>query len=683
VIKCPKDGRELQPAYTRQGVEIESCPDCGGIWLDRDKIYHFTKIPTYLRTKLAEALAVAKPSERRSPSSGEPMVELVLFDDEVRVDYCVQSQGIWFDKEEIEKFPIDKILLAVDPKVGDIERTVSAPPRGAVMPLVALPNLFLSSVTVLFGMYAVVTGFLILVSLFTGLTAGGAVLIGFAVAMLQFLFSPIMTDWTLQWLYRLRWVEPAELPAHLRAFMAEVAGKQNIRIPRVGVIDDGAPQAFTYGHHPNNARVVISRGLMELLEPQELESVVAHEMGHIVHWDMLVMTAAQLVPLVLYYIYRTLIRMRSRGRDKSAGYRYMIAIGAYILYIISEYVVLWFSRIREYYADRFSGETTGKPEELASALVKIGYGLAGQKPDEGSKERASSDAVGLQPLGIFDSKSANILAITSEGGGTMGGKIDVQAVKDAAKWDLWNPWAGYYELQSTHPLIAKRLMMLSNLGQSLGRAPYIDFNEERPESYWDDFFFDAFVLFLPSITFFAGLIYLFVGMRNDRFYADGGGYHYLPLFVLLFGVSYLVKVLYSYNSQDFAAMNIRALLKKVKVSAVQPVPCVVKGKIIGRGVPGLLFSEDFILQDETGIIFLDYQQPLAFIDFFFGLLRAGRYQGQEVTVTGWYRRSPVPYIEIKQLRSGTDTSFCYTYYAKIAVAALLIVAGVFGFIAML
>ncbi|MCH7555253.1 MAG: M48 family metalloprotease, partial [Proteobacteria bacterium] len=146
------------------------------------------------------------------------------------------------------------------------------------------------------------------------------------------------------------------------------------------MIDDGAPQAFTYGHTPNNARIVLSRGIFELLEPEEAEAVVAHEIGHAVHWDMFLMTVAQLVPLIFYYLYRTLIRMRSSGgKDNSAGARIAIAIGAYVLYMVSEYVVLWFSRTREYHADRFAGTATGNPSLLASALVKIAYGLAGRE----------------------------------------------------------------------------------------------------------------------------------------------------------------------------------------------------------------------------------------------------------------------------------------------------------------
>ena len=140
---------------------------------------------------------------------------------------------------------------------------------------------------------------------------------------------------------------------------------------RSGLIHDGA-QRFPYGHHPGNMRIVITQGILDLLEPEEVEGVVAHEIGHGKNWDMLLMTVVQLVPLLLFFIYRSALRFGGRGKGK--GYRIAVAVSAYVLYIASEYVVLWFSRCREYYADRFAGNVTGNPGALASALVKIGYG---------------------------------------------------------------------------------------------------------------------------------------------------------------------------------------------------------------------------------------------------------------------------------------------------------------------
>jgi Zn-dependent protease with chaperone function len=255
-------------------------------------------------------------------------------------------------------------------------------------------------------------------------TTGVAVAIGVGIIVLQFVFGPWLMDLALRWIYKFSWVTVDQLPEHLREFVTRVAAEQNMRVPRFGLIHDGAPNAFTCGHHPNNMRIVITEGILDLLEPEEVEGVVAHEIGHGKNWDMLLMTVVQLVPLLLYFAYRTALQSGGRGKDNA--YRIAGAVGAYVLYIASEYIVLWFSRCREYYADRFAGRVTGNPNALASALVKIGYGLAarggsteaGAEPESrGKKGKAKTamasplDAIGA--LGIFDRKSAVAMVASS------------------------------------------------------------------------------------------------------------------------------------------------------------------------------------------------------------------------------------------------------------------------------
>ena len=338
--------------------------------------------------------------------------------------------------------------------------------------MMALPNLFLRSTAILVGLYGLLGLAIVIAIEFAGADLTIAVWGLCAIALVQFLIGPFIMDWTLRWLYSLRWVKADELPDHLREFVERLCRDQDIAFPRFAIIADGAPQAFTYGHTPGNARIVLSRGLMEMLQPEETEAVVAHEIGHAVHWDMFLMTVAQLVPLIFYYIYRTLIRMRSRGgKDNSAAARIAIAVAAYILYIISEYVVLWFSRTREYHADRFAGTVTGNPSLLSSALVKIAYGLAGQEAGEEAEERRPNMAA-IGALGIFDEGAAQALAISSfSASPTMGGAIDMGRLKGAMRWDLWNPWAKWYELNSTHPLTANRLRYLSDQAESMGLEP--------------------------------------------------------------------------------------------------------------------------------------------------------------------------------------------------------------------
>ena len=671
-MKCLTcEEKEMVPVFTDQGVEIDFCPDCRSIWLDKGEIFYFAKKPKQIQRELDEAIKQGTPSERISPRTGEKMLEIKLLNGNLTLDYSPASGGIWFDGAELEKLIThfgDDFRLRFDRGTVPSEEKVPSIP----VSLAALPNLVVRSAAVLVLLYGFLTLILITLTLYTDLTPFFALIIGIVIATVQFLLGPYLTDISLKWFYKMSWVTYEALPASLTNFIGSTCKSNNMKNPRMGIIQDGAPNAFTYGHTPNNARIVITQGLMDLLKDDELEGVVAHEIGHAKHWDMLIMTAAQLVPLVLYYIYRTLIRMKSEGEDKSAGPRLAIAISSYILYIICEYAVLWLSRTREYYADRFAAEVTQNPNRLASALVKIGYGLAG-KESERQKEKKDERKPGLEAvgaLGIFDAKSGVALVTSSvssvSAAQKMGDEVDKEVLKDAMKWDLWNPWAKYYEIHSTHPLIANRINHLSTHSEVLGKEPYIRFDKRKPESYWDEFLADVIIRLLPALLF-APFLIAFVASQKMSWIGAG---------IFAAGVASFLRTKVAYRSDFFPDMAVSSLLRKVKVSGIRPVPCKVKGTIIGRGVPGLIWSEDFVMQDDTGIIFMDYRQPIPLWDFFFGLLRRAKYDNQEAEIVGWYRRAPVPYIELKSLKvEGEKERNCYTYIAKYIWAGVLTVVG--------
>jgi len=598
------------------------------------------------------------------------MQEITLLKGELTLDYSPSSGGIWFDGAELEKLLAhdgEELTLRFDGGTLPAEKKTAPAP----LSLSPLPNLVFRSGMVLVFLYGLLAFVLITLTLVTDLTPAFALTLGIIIAAIQFILGPYLTDLSLRWFYKVSWVTYEQLPGFLASFIKSTCADNNMKNPRIGIIHDGAPNAFTYGHTPNNARIVLTQGLMDLLNEDEVKGVAAHEIGHAKHWDMLIMTAAQLVPLILYYIYRTLIRMRSKGKDGSAGPRIAMAIGAYILYILSQYAVLWLSRTREYFADRFAGEVTQNPNSLASGLVKIGYGLAGkeaEKKKDKEERKPGLEAVGA--LGIFDTKSGIAMVASSISSVTaaksMGNEVDKEVLKGAMKWDLWNPWGKYYEIHSTHPLIANRINHLSQHSEVLGKEPYIRFDTRKPESYWDEFLIDVVIRLLPTLVFVPFFIE-FIASQKTTWIGAG---------ILGAGIASFFKTKVAYRSDFFPKMFISSLLKKVKVSGIRPVLCKIKGTIIGRGIPGLIWSEDFVMQDETGIMFLDYRQPIPLWNFFFGLLRREKYNNQEAEVVGWYRRAPVPYIELRSIRvAGEAEMKCYTYIAKYVWAGILTIAG--------
>ncbi|RLS58909.1 MAG: hypothetical protein DWH91_01540 [Planctomycetota bacterium] len=674
--------QQLHEKCSKDGLLFECCRHCKGVWLDGGELYLLSQSPKELESQLEGGLSNPQHSDRNCPRCETEMQTGSLLHPGLEVEQCPECQGLWFDEGEVKQaIRLDRRLFALpqdDPEdTGDVDERqperLKAISRGAL----PLPNLFIRSASMLVLLYSMLGLILIAMVEMQRIETGVAMVVYGVILVAQYVLGPWLMDLWMTWFYQLTWTTVDELPAHLRKFVKRVCQEQNMRPPSFGIIHDGAPNAFTYGHHPGNMRIVLSQGIFDLLEPEEVEAVVAHEMGHGKHWDMALMTIAQLVPMILYFIYRTLIRHRGGKNDKSGPYRLVIAIGAYVLYIVSEYIVLWFSRCREYHADRFAGRVTGNPSALASALVKIAIGLAaGGKPETTKDNTKQKNMETIGALGIFDSGAARALVISSSIPSSQGKRagVDIENVKRAMRWDLWNPWAKYYELHSTHPLVSNRLQYLAEQSASMGQEPYVVFDRKPPESYWDEFAVDLLVMMLPKILALCGGggLALLLGAPaltpNEIKLVIGTA-------LLGFGVGSLVTLQFRYRRDSFPPMTIAALLHKVKVSSVRPVPASVQGTVLGRGVPGLIWSEDIVMQDKTGILFLDYQQPLRIWTWLFGLFRNGEFAGQRITAKGWFRRAPVPYLEISSFTINGNERTCYVTIISTGVAVLITVAG--------
>lgn len=696
-MRCPAcSDVNLDERLTTSGVVVDSCRYCSGVWLDQGEIFLFSKDPMGLHHDLTRCFSESKATERTCPRCRVGLMEGSLFGSGLRIDHCPRCLGLWFDDGELAR-AVGESPKRFSLKFDSLASRAKTPPRpkddgrraleagvklkrrhfkrvaAGAAKVSRLPNLFLRAAGAMAFLYTVLVLVLIVVMELFGIPPRIILIAGVGVAAFQFLLSPLIMDLTLRWLYRCSWISPHQLPDHLRVFVEKVVGEHRMRFPSFGLIDDGAPNAFTYGHTPNNARVVITRGLIELLDERELEAVVAHEVGHAKHWDILLMTVAALVPLILYYVFRTIsdgAKRMSRGKSskesgKASGLVFLVAVGVYVAYILAQYVVLWFSRTREFHADRFSGWVTENPNYLSSALVKIAYGLAGKKAED---EERSGRLEAIGSLGIFDTDAARALAFTAYGLTAQGAHNpdgDGAAV-GAMQWDMWNPWAKWYELNSTHPLVANRINYLGEQASTMGWEPYFVFDLQKPESYWDDFLVDFIFYILPALAFVGSAVGALV--TKDYWLWAGVG-------LLTVGYTGLTKVAFRYRGKTFPLLNVAGLLRKVKVSAIRPVAVTLRGRIIGKGVPGLIWSEDFVMRDDTGIMLLDYKQPLAVWEWLFGLLKAGEYTGRDVEVAGWYRRSPVPYVELRSITCGDKTRRCYALEAKVLTSLVMMVGG--------
>ncbi|HJX61864.1 MAG TPA: M48 family metallopeptidase [Dehalococcoidia bacterium] len=154
-------------------------------------------------------------------------------------------------------------------------------------------------------------------------------------------------------------------------------------MPQVYIIEDGAPNAFATGRDPDHAAVVVTRGLLQKLDDQELQGVIAHELSHIGNYDIRIMTIVVVLVGIIALLADVMLRLtiygagaRRSNRDRSGGSAaviiYVIALVAVILTpIAAQLIRLALSRQREYLADASGALLTRYPEGLARALEKI------------------------------------------------------------------------------------------------------------------------------------------------------------------------------------------------------------------------------------------------------------------------------------------------------------------------
>ncbi|MBD1922386.1 M48 family metalloprotease [Microcoleus sp. FACHB-831] len=469
-----------------------------------------------------------------------------------------------------------------------------------------------------------------------------------------FFLSPWIMDLVQNWMYHTRWVEMGELenksPETARVIQ-RICEQKKLKTPRLGIIDDQNPTAFTYGSLPNSARLVVSEGLFTYLDDDEIATVYAHEMGHIVHWDFAVMTLASTLVQITYLIYSFARRLgRSGGDNKAKDAIAVAAVVAYIFYLIGTYLVLYLSRTREYYADHFAAESTGNPNGLSRALVKIAYGIV----EEGQRAKEPSRLIeGTRALGIYDHKAAastgTAYRIASE----------PAKIGRVFLWDMFNPWGWWMELNSTHPLTGKRVRALSTYAEQLGIETEFDMGrivgEGRSLSkskLYGNFLLDIVLYGAETIGFVAGLaIGFFLVMQSKNLSLLVG----CPLIGLGLGV--LLKTLVMFPDYKQAAeTDILTLMSDPYASPLRGQPAKLQGELIGRGDSGYKFGSDLTIQDRSGLLYVHYASrfgPLG--NFLFGMKRVQSLIGSEVGALGWFRRGVAPWMDLIQLNSKSGT----------------------------
>jgi heat shock protein HtpX len=164
----------------------------------------------------------------------------------------------------------------------------------------------------------------------------------------------------------------------LHDVVERIIARNNLPKPKIAVINTRMPNAFATGKGRSSSVIAVTTGLLDLLDTEELEGVLAHELTHIRNRDVLVLTLASLFSTVAWYLMQFGFYggmgygYGYGGRDRNnAGGLAIVVIVAMLTWVVSFLIIRAISRYREFAADRGSAQMTGKPAKLANALMKI------------------------------------------------------------------------------------------------------------------------------------------------------------------------------------------------------------------------------------------------------------------------------------------------------------------------
>jgi heat shock protein HtpX len=278
---------------------------------------------------------------------------------------------------------------------------------------------------------------------------------GFSVFLMfiQYLIGPKIVEWSM----RVRYVSREEAP-ELYRMIEEQSQRAHIPMPKVGMAPIGIPNAFAFGRGVGDGRVCVTEGIMRLLNKEELQAVIGHELTHLRNRDVLTITLLSVIPMIMYRLAWHFM-FYGRRRNSSGPSPALLGLLAFLFYFATNLLVLYASRIREYFADRGSVALGNSPSALASALYKLVYGSARMNRE------ALRDAEGFKAFFINDpSRAYQEVRELSQLDMNRSGTIDTDELAMLQHKVVALSFADrLMEALSTHPNMLKRIQHLSQL----------------------------------------------------------------------------------------------------------------------------------------------------------------------------------------------------------------------------
>jgi len=458
---------------------------------------------------------------------------------------------------------------------------------------------------------------------------------------------PWLLDWLLSDLYGQRQLSNETLNKHSREavrLLQRCCQQQGWQLPKLRILPISAPVALTYGNLPRTARIVVSQGLLEQLADDEIATIYALELGHIAHWDFVVMSLVLLFTIPAYRLYQQFSQWGDRTQEQI--WRFVMGIMASLAYgvwFLLTVPAFWLSQLRLYYSDRLSNSITGNPNGLVRALLKIAIGIA----NDVQKEEQTS----------WQLESLNILApVGYQQSICLGSIVPHTTFESFLMWECLNPYRWWFVINNTHPLIGDRLQRLSSIARNWHLDPELYLERQQPVVVKPQSFFLQIAPFLgiPLGVVFAGLIWLGWQMAftlkflNLKWIYDNWSFM-TGCLLIGFSIGILIRINSFFPEIKSASVqtddHLPSLLANPTALPIDSVSVRLVGKLLGRRGTSNYLGQDLILQCSTGLVKLHHiswlGQPVFPQDWV----------GRQIIITGWLRRGATPWIDIQTLRT--------------------------------
>lgn len=416
------------------------------------------------------------------------------------------------------------------------------------------------------------------------------------------------------------------------------------KLPQLFVSQESAPFAYSYGHLPRTARIVVSQGLLEQLENDEIATVYAIELGHITYGDVALTSLYSLITLPIYGLYQTISRWGDRFGNKSG--RSLLGLFASFFYCIWWLLIgtsLWFSQLRHYYSDRRAAEISGHPNATIRALLKMAIGIAGdiEKQEQTSPLLESLNL--LLPVGHKQSLS-------------LGSTATHISFESYLMWEYLNPYRWWFTINNSHLMMGNRIQRLCQIARQWRLETELSIEKQQPLQIRHQSFFIGMApwwgiplgLLLGFLIWLVWQIAYAVEVLNLKWIYDD--WNFLTGCILIgFSIGTLVRINLFFPeikpSEIQTNENFISLLTNPASLPVDSNSVMLAGKLIGRCGTCNYLGQDLILQTNRGLLKLHH------ISWLGQAVNPQDFIGRQVLVRGWLRRGATPWIDIQILKT--------------------------------